>query len=161
MAVVSIPILWWAVVPASSVLALVFAYIFYRQIMAADPGDEKMQQIAAYVREGAYAYLKRQYKVVFIFLLLVAGLLALMAFGFNAQHKLVWLGFIAGGFFSGLAGFWGMVFCGMAPDRENKGFCEIGIIYSCVSDSFRNNYSLLLEIGLSQGALSGAYFIQF
>ena len=75
---ISIPFLWWLIVPAASILALLFAYIFYRQIMRASPGDEQMQQIAAYVREGAYAYLRRQYKVVFIFLLIVAGLLALL-----------------------------------------------------------------------------------
>ncbi|NIA06651.1 MAG: sodium-translocating pyrophosphatase, partial [Actinobacteria bacterium] len=120
----SIPLLWWLVVPTGSVLALVFAYIFYRQIMNASPGDEQMQQIARYVREGAYAYLKRQYKVVFIFLLIVAGLLALLAFGFNAQHKLVWLGFIAGGFFSGLAGFFGMKTATAASSRTAQGAKE-------------------------------------
>ena len=83
MAVVDIPLLWWLVVPAASVVALVFAYIFYRQIASADPGDENMQQIARYVREGAYAYLRRQYKVVLIFLLIVAGLLSLAFMGFT------------------------------------------------------------------------------
>ena len=102
---ISIPLLWWLVVPISSVLALVFAYIFYRQIMAADPGDAAMQAIAAHVREGAYAYLRRQYKVVAIFFAVVAALLALMAFGFNAQHKLVFVGFLAGGFFPGWPAF--------------------------------------------------------
>ena len=72
---ISIPLLWWLIVPAASLLALLFAYIFYRQIMNACPGDEQMQAIAAHVREGAYAYLRRQYKVVLIFLLIVAGLL--------------------------------------------------------------------------------------
>ena len=102
---ISIPLLWWLIVPLSSVLALVFAYIFYRQIMAADPGDAEMQAIAAHVRDGAYAYLKRQYKVVAIFFAVVAALLALMAFGFDAQHKLVFVGFIAGGFFPVWPGF--------------------------------------------------------
>ncbi len=121
---VDIPLLWWLVVPASSVLALIFAYIFYRQIMAADPGDPDMQAIAAHVREGAYAYLRRQYKVVAIFFAIVAALLALMAFGFNAQHKLVFVGFLAGGFFSGLAGFYGMKTATAASNRTAQGAKE-------------------------------------
>ncbi len=121
---VSIPLLWWLIVPASSILALVFAYIFYRQIMAADPGDPAMQAIAAHIREGAYAYLRRQYKVVAIFFAVVAALLALMAFGFNAQHKLVFVGFIAGGFFSGLAGFCGMKTATAASNRTAQGAKE-------------------------------------
>ena len=119
-----IPMLWWVVVPASSVVALVFAYMFYRQIMAASPGDEKMQEIASYVREGAYAYLKRQYRVVAVIFIVVAGLLAVMAFGFNAQHKLVWVGFLAGGFFSGLAGFCGMKTATAASSRTAQGAKE-------------------------------------
>ncbi len=121
---ISIPLLWWLIVPVSSILALVFAYIFYRQIMAAAPGDADMQAIAAHVREGAYAYLRRQYKVVAIFFAVVAALLALMAFGFNAQHKLVFVGFIAGGFFSGLAGFYGMKTATAASNRTAQGAKE-------------------------------------
>ena len=121
---ISIPLLWWLIVPAASILALLFAYIFYRQIMNASPGDEQMQAIAAHVREGAYAYLRRQYKVVFIFLIIVAALLAILAFGFNAQHELVWLGFIAGGFFSGLAGFFGMKTATAASNRTAQGAKE-------------------------------------
>ena len=120
----NIPLLWWLVVPASSGLALVFAYVFYRQIMAADPGDEKMQEIASYVREGAYAYLKSQYRVVAVIFVVVAALLAIMAFGFNAQHKLVWIGFLAGGFFSGLAGFCGMKTATAASNRTAQGAKE-------------------------------------
>ena len=121
---IEIPLLWWLIVPVSSVLALIFAYIFYRQIMAADPGDENMQAIAAHVRDGAYAYLKRQYKVVAVFFVIVAALLALMAFGFNAQHKLVFVGFLAGGFFSGLAGFYGMKTATAASNRTAQGAKE-------------------------------------
>ena len=120
----NIPLLWWLIVPASSVLALVFAYVFYRQIMSADPGDEKMQEIASYVREGAYAYLKRQYRVVAVIFVIVAALLAIMAFVFNAQHKLVWIGFLAGGFFSGLAGFCGMKTATAASNRTAQGAKE-------------------------------------
>ncbi|MCK4602963.1 MAG: sodium/proton-translocating pyrophosphatase, partial [Phycisphaerae bacterium] len=59
---VEIPAIWW-VAPASAILALVFAWVFYIQVKRANEGDEKMKEIAAHVRDGAYAYLKRQYKV--------------------------------------------------------------------------------------------------
>ena len=53
-------------VPAASLLALLFAFIFYRQMRKEDEGTPTMRQIAQYVREGAMAYLKQQYKVVII-----------------------------------------------------------------------------------------------
>ena len=104
---IPIPLIWW-LAPAGSVLALVFAWIFYRQVMAADEGDADMQIIAAHVRDGAMAYLRRQYKVVLVFFIVVSALLALMSFGFHVQHALVPFAFLTGGFFSGLCGFLGM-----------------------------------------------------
>ena len=54
-----------------SVLGLIVAYYFYKRMMASEKGNEKMETIASYVREGAYAYLFRQYKVVaLVFLVL-------------------------------------------------------------------------------------------
>jgi len=102
-----LPMIWW-VGPVGALLALLFAWLFYKAVMRADEGDPDMQEIAAYVREGAYAYLRRQYKVVAIFFAVVSALLALMAFGFHTQHKIVFLAFLTGGFFSGLCGFLGM-----------------------------------------------------
>jgi len=104
---IPIPLIWW-LAPAGSVLALAFAWVFYRQVMAADEGDADMQRIAAYVRDGAMAYLRRQYKVVLVFFIVVSALLAVMAFGFHVQHVLVPFAFLTGGFFSGLCGFLGM-----------------------------------------------------
>ena len=91
-----------------SILALVFAFVFYRQVMRADEGDAAMQEIAAHVRVGAMTYLRRQYKVVAIFFVIVSALLAVMAFGFRVQHALVPFAFLTGGFFSGLCGDLGM-----------------------------------------------------
>ncbi|MFQ6049112.1 MAG: sodium-translocating pyrophosphatase, partial [Phycisphaerae bacterium] len=102
-----IPAIWW-LAPLASLSALLFAWIFYRQVMRASEGEPDMQRIASYVRQGAMAYLKRQYKVVTIFFVVVSGLLALMAFGFHAQHGLVPFAFLTGGFFSGLCGYLGM-----------------------------------------------------
>ncbi|MGB3087677.1 MAG: sodium-translocating pyrophosphatase [Phycisphaerae bacterium] len=113
------PVFW--VVLAAPVLALLMAYVFYRGVMKEDEGTEQMRSIAAAVREGAYAYLKQQYKVVALFFIVVAGLLAVMAFGLHVQHALVPFAFLTGGFFSGLAGFIGMKAATSASARTANG----------------------------------------
>jgi len=110
--------------PIGAVLALVFAYMFYLQIKAANPGDARMQEIAGYVREGAFAYLKRQYRVVAIVFAVLILLLAWQAFGLEQQHPLVPIAFLTGGFFSGLAGFFGMNTATIASNRTTQGAKE-------------------------------------
>ena len=101
-----IPGLFW-VVPAASVLALTFAWLFFRQMMRQSEGTETMVRIAEHVRRGAMAYLRQQYKVVTIVFAVLCALFALMAY-FGFQNGFVWFAFLTGGFFSGLAGFFGM-----------------------------------------------------
>ncbi len=98
----------WYVAFGGAVLALIMAYYFYQSVMKETEGTERMAEIAAAVREGAYAYLKQQYKVVAIFFVVVFGLLLLLAFGLHVQHGLVPFAFLTGGVFSALAGFIGM-----------------------------------------------------
>ena len=95
-------------VPAAAVIALVFAYIFFRQMKREDEGTPTMKEIAQYVREGAMAYLKQQYKVVIIVFAVLALLFAFLAYGLHIQNPWVPFAFLTGGFFSGLAGFIGM-----------------------------------------------------
>ncbi len=95
-------------VPAASVVALLFAWLFFRQMMKEDEGTPTMREIAQYVREGAMAYLKQQYKVVVIVFAVLAVLFAILAYGFGVQNPWVPFAFLTGGFFSGLAGFVGM-----------------------------------------------------
>ena len=104
-------------VPISSVLALTFAFIFYRQMKREDEGTPTMKQIAQYVREGAMAYLKQQYKVVVIVFAVLAIFFAVLAYGFNVQNPWVPFAFLTGGFFSGLAGFIGMKTATFASGR--------------------------------------------
>ena len=94
-------------VPAAAVIALVFAYIFFRQMMKESEGTATMKEIARFVREGAMAYLKQQYKVVIIVFIILALLFAVLAV-FKVQNTWVPFAFLTGGFFSGLAGFVGM-----------------------------------------------------
>ncbi len=92
---------------AASVLALAMAYLFYRQMLKKDEGTDLMKKIAAHVRQGAMAYLKQQYKVVAIVFVILAALFGVMALC-GLQNGWVWFAFLTGGFFSGLAGFFGM-----------------------------------------------------
>ena len=95
-------------VPAASLIALFFAWLFFRQMMKESEGTPTMKEIAQYVREGAMAYLKQQYKVVVIVFIVLAVFFAILAYGFGIQNSWVPFAFLTGGFFSGLAGFIGM-----------------------------------------------------
>ena len=95
-------------VPAASVVALLFAWVFFRRMFKESEGTPTMKEIAQYVREGAMAYLKQQYKVVIIVFAVLACLFAVLAYGFGVQNPWVPFAFLTGGFFSGLAGYVGM-----------------------------------------------------
>src|SRR5690554_3179753 len=98
---------YFILVPVASLAALVCAFYFFRGLMKKDEGTLKMKTIAGFIREGAMSYLKQQYKVVIIVFIILALIFALMAF-FGLQNKWVPFAFLTGGFFSGLAGFFGM-----------------------------------------------------
>ena len=95
-------------VPAASLLALSFAFYFFRQMIRQSEGTARMREIALYVRKGAMAYLKQQYKVVGIVFIVLSLFFAILAYGFGVQNGWVPFAFLTGGFFSGLAGFIGM-----------------------------------------------------
>ena len=103
----TIPFAFW-LVPIASVVALSMAWYFFRTMIAADEGTPRMREIAGHVRRGAMAYLKQQYKVVTIVFIVLAVVFAIMAYGLKAQNPWVPFAFLTGGFFSGLAGFFGM-----------------------------------------------------
>lgn len=99
--------LFW-LIPIASVVALIFAGLFYRQMMRESEGTPEMQKIAAHVRRGAMSYLKQQYKIVTLVFIGLVILFAIMAYGFNLQNHWVPVAFLTGGFFSGLSGYLGM-----------------------------------------------------
>ncbi|MCD7714007.1 MAG: sodium-translocating pyrophosphatase [Prevotella sp.] len=103
----NIPSVFW-LIPIASVIALVMAWVFFKSMMKEDEGTPRMREIAEYVRKGAMAYLRQQYKVVLVVFIVLAVIFAIMAYGFNAQNPWVPFAFLTGGFFSGLAGFFGM-----------------------------------------------------
>lgn len=111
----------WLVAFIGSIVALVQAFLFYKTMMSADEGTPRMIEIAGYVREGANAYLKQQYIVVAGFFAVIFVLFAIAAYGFNLLSGFVPFAFLTGGFFSGLAGWFGMKTATWASSRTAAG----------------------------------------
>jgi len=141
----SIPWLWW-VAPLSSIAGLLVAYYFYKKMMTSPKGNEKMEAIASYVREGAYAYLFSQYRVValvfFVLFLIFAG----MAY-VGIQNPFVPVAFITAGFFSALSGFLGMKTATQASSRTAQ-----GAIHSL---------NRALQVAFRSGAVMGLVVVSF
>ncbi len=116
------PIFW--LVPAASIVALVFARYFFIQMKRQSEGNDKMKTIASHVRKGAMAYLKQQYKVVGWVFLVLLGFFAFLAYGLEVQNKWVPFAFLSGGFFSGLAGYIGMRTATYASGRTAQAASE-------------------------------------
>ncbi len=96
-------------IPAFGLVALLYTYIKATWVSKQDPGNERMQKIAKYVAEGAMAFLKAEYRVIAIFVVIVAILLGIQGASLGeSSSPLVALSFVVGAFCSGLAGFIGM-----------------------------------------------------
>ena len=128
-------------VPASSLLALFFAFYFFRQMIRQSEGTVRMREVALYVRNGAMAYLKQQYKVVGIVFLVLLIFFVILAYGFGVQNKWVPFAFLTGGFFSGLAGFIGMKTATYASART-----------ACAAEKSLNS---VLKVAFRSGAVMG------
>ena len=99
-----------------SLIALAFALFTAKKIVKFSEGTDKMKQISKWIREGAGAYLKRQYKVVGVFFISMFVVLCLMA-AFGLLTWFVPFAFATGGFFSALSGFVGMKIATLANSR--------------------------------------------
>ncbi len=133
-------------IPLASILALVFAYVFFKSMMKNSEGTDRMKEIAQYVREGAMAYLARQYKVVgIVFIFLIIFLMVLAQIG--VQNPFVPIAFLTGGFFSGLCGFLGMKTATYASARTAHG----------ASQSLNKG----LQIAFRSGAVMGLVVVGF
>ena len=100
-------LIFWPI-PIASIIALVFAWIFFKSMMKGEEGTDLMIKIASHVRKGAMAYLKQQYKVVGIVFLIITLVFAFLSYGLGVQNGWLPAAFLMGGFFSGLAGYFGM-----------------------------------------------------
>lgn len=133
------PIFW--IIPVASILALVFAWFSFRQMMKESEGTELMAKIARHVRKGAMSYLKQQYKVVASVFLTLVVLFSIMAYGFGVQNEWVPIAFLTGGFFSGLAGFLGMKTATYASART--------------ANAARSSLNSGLQVAFRSGAVMG------
>ena len=128
-------------VPVASIVALAMALFFFLQMKKEDEGTPRMREIAEYVRKGAMAYLKQQYKVVTIVFIVLAVIFAIMAYGFHMQNPWVPFAFLTGGLFSGLAGFFGMKTATYASART--------------ANAARNSLDAGLRVAFRSGAVMG------
>ncbi len=141
----SIDAVWW-IAPISSVVALAMAWVLFRMMRAAPAGNDRMQEIAQYVREGAFAYLRRQYRVVGIVFAVLAVLLTVLAF-MGIQNPFVPVAFLTGGLFSGICGFIGMNTATLASSRTAEG---------C-----RHSLNRGLQVAFRSGAVMGLVVVGF
>ncbi len=125
---------------ACAIIALGFAGLKAYQVMRFNPGNDKMRKISGFVRTGASAYLKRQYKIVGIFFVGMFIVLCAMA-AFGALTWFVPFAFVTGGFFSGLSGFIGMTIATRSNARTAQ---------AC-SDSLNKG----LKVAFSAGSVMG------
>jgi K(+)-stimulated pyrophosphate-energized sodium pump len=141
----SLPLIWWSGL-AAGLLALGFALYFYRRVMGESEGSPRMIEIAQAVREGAMAYLKRQYRVVGAVFLGLFVLFSVMAV-LGLQNPFVPIGFLTGGILSALAGFVGMKTATNASARTAH----------AASQSLNNG----LQVALRAGAVMGLVVVGF
>ncbi len=137
--------IFW-VVPISALFALLFAWIFYKEMMVQEEGTEKMKAIASYVREGAMAYLKSQYIVVGKIFIVLFILLSVLAY-LGVQNPFVPVAFITGGFFSGLCGYLGMRTATFASNRT--------------AWAASKSLNKALQVALRSGAVMGLVVVGF
>ena len=107
-------------IPAAGVLALAFAAYKATWVKGQDAGDEKMRTIAGHIHEGAMAFLNREYRVLLIFVIVVAALLAVGNARLENSHALIGLSFVIGALASGAAGFFGMKIATLANVRTTQ-----------------------------------------
>jgi K(+)-stimulated pyrophosphate-energized sodium pump len=143
-----IPAVWW-LAPAGALVGLISAIFFYSGMKKESEGTKEMQDIAQGVREGAIAYLKRQYKIVVIVLVVMALIFAYLAFGLTIPIMNRWVpfAFLTGGFFSGLCGWLGMKTATYANSRT--------------ANAARTSLDKALKVAFRSGAVMGLVVVGF
>jgi len=132
-------------VPAAGVLGLLFAFIKANWVNAQDAGTDRMKEIAGYVRDGAMAFLVREYKVLALFVVAVAGLLVISNLGESTdiayKNPLIAVSFVVGALASGAAGWAGMRVATAANVRT--------------TNAARKNLNEALQVAFSGGTVMG------
>jgi K(+)-stimulated pyrophosphate-energized sodium pump len=141
----ALPWLWW-LTPVGSIFALIMAYYFYQSVMKTSEGNDLMIEIAQAVREGAMAYLSRQYRIVTIVFVVLFVILIVMSFA-GLQSFIVPFAFVTGGFFSGVCGYIGMKTATNASART--------------ANAARTSLNSGLQVAFRAGAVMGLSVVGF
>ncbi|MHC4758790.1 MAG: sodium-translocating pyrophosphatase, partial [Planctomycetota bacterium] len=137
--------------------ALIMAFFFYKKVMSEEEGTEQMINIAGHVREGAYAYLYSQYKVVFIVFVLLFILFVALTYA-GVQNPFMPIAFVTAGFFSALTGFLGMKTATNASARTAHG-CTFSLNRG-LQVAFRSGAVMgLVVVGFGLLNIAGWYLI--
>lgn len=147
---------WW-IAPICAFIALATAFVCYKLMMSAPKGNERMEEIAGYVRDGAMAYLKQQYSRVGIVFVVLFFVFAILSF-IGVQNPFVPVAFLTGGFFSGFCGFLGMKTATAASSRTAQGASES--LNRGLQVAFRSGAVMgLVVVGFGLLDISAWYFI--
>jgi len=132
---------WIYIIPALGIIALIFAFIKAKWVSKQEPGTERMTEISGYVRDGAMAFLKREYRVLSIFVVAVAVLLAFANWNSPDSSPVIAISFVLGAFCSALAGFFGMRVATTANVRT--------------TNAARQSLNRALQVAFSGGSVMG------
>nr|HPR32121.1 sodium-translocating pyrophosphatase [Prolixibacteraceae bacterium] len=148
---------YFFLIPVAALTALLFAWIFYKSMMKNPEGTDRMKEIAQHVREGAMAYLRRQYRVVTIVFVVLVVILTILAY-MGVQNPFVPVAFLTGGFFSGLCGYLGMKTATNASARTAQGATQS--LNKGLKVAFRSGAVMgLVVVGFGLLDISGWYLI--
>jgi K(+)-stimulated pyrophosphate-energized sodium pump len=140
-----LPLIWW-LVPLSSLVALGTALYFYKSVMSKEEGTQQMIDIAQAVKEGAMAYLFRQYRVIALVFGVIFILFLIMAY-FDLVSLVTPFAFVFGGLFSAISGYIGMYTSSSAGARAAH----------AASQSLNNG----LQVAFRGGAVMGFSVVGF
>ena len=145
-------------IPVSAVLALAFAAWRAMWVKGMDGGTDKMKEIGGHIADGAMAFLSREYKVLSIFVLIVAVLLGVSNHFLDDSNALIALSFICGAVASGLAGFFGMKVATLANTRTTHA-ARTGL-NPALAIAFNGGAVMgMCVVGLAVLGLSGLYIL--
>ncbi|MGC6367684.1 MAG: sodium-translocating pyrophosphatase [Candidatus Marinamargulisbacteria bacterium] len=140
-----LPIIWY-LAPIAAIVALITARLFYVAVSNEDEGTDRMKEIAGYVKEGAMAYLSRQYKIITYVFAIIFSLLLIMVF-LGIQNIFVPFIFISGGLWSGVCGYLGMKTATNASART--------------ANACRTSLNKGLKVSFRAGAIMGLVVVGF
>jgi len=122
-------------------IGLLYTFVKFNWVAKQDPGTDRMKEISNYIAEGALAFLRAEWKILGYFVVIVALLLAVMAFSNPHSHWSIALAFVLGAVFSATAGFIGMKVATKANVRT--------------AQAARTSLSKALDVSFTGGSVMG------